>query len=337
MILFQMGAQDETFTLKWNDFHTSVIATFSDLRDEKNLCDVTIVCDGEYFPAHKLVLSACSGVFSKLFKRNKHQPNLEQLIMIWDIPVEEMTTLLNFMYCGEVNVSESKLNDFLAAADKLEVRGLYHPQGPSRRLKPLKPMEEPPLPRPTLPQLPKNRRSGSVVPASAPIPALIPSSKIVPTRVKTPATKKIRIKAELKAEEKISEEDQIEIHAPLHIDPVDSDTEDPLTTGDGEMGIDEDMELEEDFEDTLEPGGDPDTDESQGRFAAYNHKKSKELQCGYCHKTYKARGILNRHVSDCHETGVYPCKLCGKVFPSPLRMKDHVNRGRCPVQKHGKN
>ena len=61
----------EKFSLKWNDFATNVSNSFSRLRQETRLYDVTLVSnDHQQVSAHKLVLSACSEVFSYIFNSN---------------------------------------------------------------------------------------------------------------------------------------------------------------------------------------------------------------------------------------------------------------------------
>lgn len=44
-----MGAvvNEEAFCLKWNDFHTSLTSTFTELRAESDLLDATIFCEGK--------------------------------------------------------------------------------------------------------------------------------------------------------------------------------------------------------------------------------------------------------------------------------------------------
>lgn len=118
-----MGSED-AFCLKWNDFHTSVTATFADLRNEHDLTDAIIVCEGQAMKAHKLILSACSGVFKQLFKNNCLSNSKEPVIMLWDVKAEDMEMLFNFMYEGQVNVAQEHLNTFLALAERLQVRGL---------------------------------------------------------------------------------------------------------------------------------------------------------------------------------------------------------------------
>ena len=63
----------EKFVLKWNDFQTNVAKSFSKLRKEEDLYDVTFVSDDpKQMSAHKVVLSSCSEYFKNILKHNKH-------------------------------------------------------------------------------------------------------------------------------------------------------------------------------------------------------------------------------------------------------------------------
>ncbi|KAK0179367.1 hypothetical protein PV327_005125 [Microctonus hyperodae] len=66
---------EQQYSLRWNDFHSSILSSFRHLRDEEDFVDVTLACDSSSFTAHKVVLSACSPYFRKLLKRsfNTHQ------------------------------------------------------------------------------------------------------------------------------------------------------------------------------------------------------------------------------------------------------------------------
>lgn len=66
-----MGGLDNSeqqYSLRWNDFHSSILSSFRHLRDEEDFVDVTLACDGCSFTAHKVVLSACSPYFRSLLK-----------------------------------------------------------------------------------------------------------------------------------------------------------------------------------------------------------------------------------------------------------------------------
>ncbi|KAJ8952245.1 hypothetical protein NQ318_007404 [Aromia moschata] len=61
---------EQQYSLRWNDFHSSILSSFRHLRDEEDFVDVTLACDGCSFKAHKVVLSACSPYFRRLLKAN---------------------------------------------------------------------------------------------------------------------------------------------------------------------------------------------------------------------------------------------------------------------------
>lgn len=92
---FIMGSAspDDSFCLKWNDFHTSVTSSFADLRAESDLFDITLVCEGgKNLQAHRIILSACSLVFKRLIKSAKNAK--EPTILLWDVKPSDMEALL---------------------------------------------------------------------------------------------------------------------------------------------------------------------------------------------------------------------------------------------------
>jgi len=111
----------EQFCLRWNDFHANITSAFSDIRDDDDFMDVTLVCDGDIVRAHKLVLSACSPLFRVMLKKNSHP---QPMIFLRGIRFPDMVAILNFMYHGEVNVNQEDLQMFLAAAEELRIKGL---------------------------------------------------------------------------------------------------------------------------------------------------------------------------------------------------------------------
>jgi len=128
---------EEKFCLRWNDFESNLSAAFQSVREEKELYDVTVACDGGgEFQAHRLVLSACSQVFRDVICRksqlggNHHQ----QVIYLRGVNSRDLKFILSFMYQGEVSIAQDHLNSFLALAEDLQVKGLT--QNESERIKP---------------------------------------------------------------------------------------------------------------------------------------------------------------------------------------------------------
>ena len=123
------GPRGETdkFCLRWNDFESNLSAAFQSVREEKELYDVTVACDGGgEFQAHRLVLSACSQVLRQVICRksqlggNQHQ----QVIYLRGVNSRDLKFILSFMYLGEVSIAQDHLNSFLAVAEDLQVKGL---------------------------------------------------------------------------------------------------------------------------------------------------------------------------------------------------------------------
>ena len=115
-----VGGTDK-FCLRWNDFETNISSAFRDIRDDKDLFDVTLSCGPRQVQAHKLILSACSPFFRTVFKQNPHQ---HPLLYLKGIQYDDLQSVLNFMYHGEVNVAQEDLNNFLAVAEELKIKGL---------------------------------------------------------------------------------------------------------------------------------------------------------------------------------------------------------------------
>ena len=73
----------------------------------------------------QVVLSACSSFFRGVLRQNPH-PN--PLIYLRGLRANDIQSVLDFMYNGEVNVAQDELNSFLAVAEDLSVKGLTQSQ-----------------------------------------------------------------------------------------------------------------------------------------------------------------------------------------------------------------
>lgn len=114
-----MGSQQ--FCLKWNNHQMNLLTVFDQLLQSEAFVDVTIACDGQSLKAHKMVLSACSPYFQSLFIDN---PCQHPIVILKDVRYEEIKCIIDFMYKGEVNVSQDQLSALLKTAETLKVKGL---------------------------------------------------------------------------------------------------------------------------------------------------------------------------------------------------------------------
>ena len=84
------------------------------------LCLHFCACTGFYFQAHRLVLSACSHYFRKIFKEVS-SPNSNVTVVLSNVPHQDVNAILTFVYSGEVCLSEPQLASFLRTAEMLQV------------------------------------------------------------------------------------------------------------------------------------------------------------------------------------------------------------------------
>ncbi|CAG0899515.1 unnamed protein product [Darwinula stevensoni] len=109
------------YSLKWNSYHVETHASFESLRSREMLVDTTLFCDGQALKAHKLVLCAGSGYFERMLHRADHR---DAWMYFFGVDANLLKLLIDFMYCGEVEVPEVDLKSFIELADALEVKGL---------------------------------------------------------------------------------------------------------------------------------------------------------------------------------------------------------------------
>ena len=83
-----------------------------------------------YFDS-RLVLCACSPLFRDMLTRQPprpRRPDLQPVVFLKDVSPVHFERLLQFMYCGKVQVPNNELEDLLATATSLSVHGLAQPQ-----------------------------------------------------------------------------------------------------------------------------------------------------------------------------------------------------------------
>ena len=82
---------------------------------------MTVGCEDESIDVHKLVLSANSSFFRKILQNSKQS---QSYIYIRGLAFEDLLSIVNFMYKGEIKVAGDNLARFIQAAQDLDIRGL---------------------------------------------------------------------------------------------------------------------------------------------------------------------------------------------------------------------
>ncbi|XP_028160209.1 protein bric-a-brac 2-like isoform X8 [Ostrinia furnacalis] len=116
-----MAAAPQQFCVRWNSYHTNLQAVFPRLLLTEQFADVTLACESRQLRCHKLVLSACSAYLERLLL---HNPCDHPIVLMRDMRFSEMQALVDFMYKGEVNVTQEELPSLLKSAEALQIRGL---------------------------------------------------------------------------------------------------------------------------------------------------------------------------------------------------------------------
>ncbi|XP_035456123.2 uncharacterized protein LOC118280273 isoform X1 [Spodoptera frugiperda] len=116
-----MALPPQQFCVRWNSYHTNLQAVFPRLLLTEQFADVTLACESRQLRCHKLVLSACSAYLERLLLQN---PCDHPIVLMRDMRFSEMQALVDFMYKGEVNVTQDELPSLLKSAEALQIRGL---------------------------------------------------------------------------------------------------------------------------------------------------------------------------------------------------------------------
>ncbi|XP_050536115.1 uncharacterized protein LOC126902667 [Daktulosphaira vitifoliae] len=117
-----MSTNGQHYCLRWNNYQSNMTSVFHQLLRNESFVDVTLACNESTLKAHKVVLSACSSYFQKLLMDNpcKHPT----IILPYDICFSDLKFIIEFVYRGEIDVSQAELQSLLRTADQLKIRGL---------------------------------------------------------------------------------------------------------------------------------------------------------------------------------------------------------------------
>ncbi|XP_014207120.1 probable serine/threonine-protein kinase DDB_G0282963 isoform X2 [Copidosoma floridanum] len=116
------GMAGQHYCLRWNNYQSNMTSVFHQLLQTEAFVDVTLACNEASLKAHKVVLSACSSYFQKLLLSNpcKHPT----IIMPQDVCFNDLKFIIEFVYRGEIDVSQAELQSLLKTADQLKIKGL---------------------------------------------------------------------------------------------------------------------------------------------------------------------------------------------------------------------
>ena len=115
----------ELLGLSWDNYKDSMTGNLKTLIQDEHFVDVSLHCEGRMLRAHKVYLSACSQYFRSVLQGTS----------VWQHPIlflseiisfPDLQKILEFVYCGEVQLPRSRLSSFLKSAEILKINGLLH-------------------------------------------------------------------------------------------------------------------------------------------------------------------------------------------------------------------
>ena len=113
----------EKYCMRVDDFDANLVTSMSELKDSEEFFDVTLVSDDETpVQAHKVILSASSPFFRKVLKFNQSS---SPLLYIRGLSSKDLANVVEFLYKGEVTVSQEDLDKFLKVSKDLKLKGMY--------------------------------------------------------------------------------------------------------------------------------------------------------------------------------------------------------------------
>ena len=299
----------EKICVKWNNFGQQVRSLFGQLRKDGEFVDVTLACeDGQQMAAHQILLASQSPTFMNILKGNQ-RPNTHPIIYMRGVNSENLVAIVDFLYCGEMNIEQENLTGCLALAEDLQLAGFSgefskravgdYSRAGEKQAGGCNPSEE-------------NAHRQGVIKKSVSHP--LPSSANGDCFTQSPGSSEnlvleeaIRAQTELQNSPKVVSDFKVEAK-----DEEDLDETLDFTTYENQMlQLDKKIKTMIQFSKNFIP-------------TTLGEKKERKRICKVCGKEDRYNGI-KRHIESKHFTGfLHPCEICGKTFGTRYKLARHM-------------
>ncbi|XP_066954340.1 uncharacterized protein [Macrobrachium rosenbergii] len=122
-----MSMPEGLLKLRWNNHQATFCHILHRLRSKPRYADATLACEGRLFMVHRLVLATCSDFFDEIFQQTPCD-STRAVIVLNEARAQDIECLLDYMYCGQVNVRQANLASLLKTAECLKIKGLAVPE-----------------------------------------------------------------------------------------------------------------------------------------------------------------------------------------------------------------
>ncbi|XP_071492060.1 kelch-like ECH-associated protein 1 [Diadema antillarum] len=111
---------DGSITFTSTKHPSNAFKVLDELRENRDLCDVTLIVETVKFHAHKVVLASCSQYFKAMFTRGFHECS-KQAIEIKDVHPCVFSRIMDFMYTSEITITECSVLELLPKAIMFQI------------------------------------------------------------------------------------------------------------------------------------------------------------------------------------------------------------------------
>ena len=120
--IFYFTMDQEKFGVSWPNYLDHLRSMMKGLMMNDEFSDVTLVTeDKKHINANIFILSTCSLVFRDIFLKNR---NSNPIIYLRGVQYSELEPMIQFIYLGEASFYEERMDEFLAVAKSLQIKGL---------------------------------------------------------------------------------------------------------------------------------------------------------------------------------------------------------------------
>lgn len=93
---------------------TSLLKKLNEFRKTGEFCDIRLKVGNKFFDCHRVILASSTDFFRLLFKPN-YRESTQEIVELHEVDERVFETLLNFIYCGDLEVLEKDIPNVLAA------------------------------------------------------------------------------------------------------------------------------------------------------------------------------------------------------------------------------
>ncbi|XP_071515807.1 uncharacterized protein [Panulirus ornatus] len=173
-----MALSEGLLKLRWNNHEATFSHVLHRLRTKPRYSDATLACEGRLFMVHRLVLATCSDFFDEIFQQTPSDTT-RAVIVLNEARAQDVECLLDYMYCGQVNVRQANLASLLKTAECLKIKGLAVPEANVNTSNTNRHQDYPPSPESPPPK--KKRKKKTTMPSASSATTKESDSLIIPS------------------------------------------------------------------------------------------------------------------------------------------------------------